>query len=559
MAGQRALLLAGFLLPGFLLPEAAEILTVSSLGGSHYLLLDRVSQILQDHGHNVTMLLYGGDYLIPNMSQKVKEEMEFESFQQSNFKNGARLSSTHELWGKCRNEKKENAYQVISWLLPENHEKELKKQFDFYIEEALHGREALDTFIKLMEQLGIQCSDLLRRSDIMDSLKNENFDLVFVEAFDFCSFLVAEKLGKPFVSILPTPFGSVDLGLPNPVSYVPVFHSLLTDHMDFWGRVRNFLMFLDFFLRQWRIQSTFDNTIKEHFPEGSRPVLSHLLKKAELWFVNSDFALEFARPLLPNTVYVGGLMARPVKPVPQEFENFISKFGDSGFVLVAMGSMVSTYQSQEVLMEMNSAFAHLSQGVIWKCKPSKWPKDVKLAANVKIVDWLPQNDLLAHPRIRLFVTHGGLNSIMEAIQHGVPIVGIPVLGDQPENMVRVEAKKFGVSIQLKQIKAETLALKMKEVIEDKRYKSAAVAASIIRRSHPLTPAQRLVGWTDHILQTGGAAHLKPHALQQPWHEQYLLDVFLFLLVVTLGTLWLCGKLLGMVARWLCGARKLKKA
>ncbi|XP_030187209.1 UDP-glucuronosyltransferase 3A1-like [Lynx canadensis] len=521
MTGQRALLLAGFLLSGFLIPEAAKILTVSSLGGSHYLLLDRVSQILQDHGHNVTMLLYGGDYLILK--------------------------------------KKENTYQVISWLLPEDHEKELKEHFDSYMKEALHGREAFGTFVKLMEQLGIQCSDLLRRSDIMDSLKNENFDLVFVEAFDFCSFLIAEKLVKPFVSILPSPFGSVDLGLPNPVSYVPVFHSLLTDRMDFWGRVRNFLMFLDFFLRQWRIQSTFDNTIKEHFPEDSRPVLSHLLRKAELWFVNSDFALEFARPLLPNTVYIGGLMVRPVKPVPQEFENFISKFGDSGFVLVAMGSMVGTYQSQEVLMEMNSAFARLSQGVIWNCKPSKWPKDVKLAANVKIVDWLPQNDLLAHPRIRLFVTHGGLNSIMEAIQHGVPIVGIPVLGDHPENMVRVEAKKFGVSIQLKQIKAETLALKIKEVIEDKRYKSAAVAASIIRRSHPLTPAQRLVGWIDHILQTGGAAHLKPHALQQPWHEQYLLDVFLFLLVVTLGTLWLCGKLLGMVARWLCGARKLKKA
>uniref|UniRef100_A0A673TFE8 UDP-glucuronosyltransferase n=1 Tax=Suricata suricatta TaxID=37032 RepID=A0A673TFE8_SURSU len=205
------------------------------------------------------------------------------------------------------------------------------------------------------------------------------------------------------------------------------------------------------------------------------------------------------------------------------------------------------------------AFAQLSQGVIWMCKASKWPKDVKLAANVKIVDWLPQNDLLAHPRIRLFVTHGGMNSVMEAIQHGVPMVGIPVLGDQPENMVRVESKKIGVSIQLKQIKAETLALKMKEVMEDERYKSAAVAASIIRRSHPLTPAQRLVGWIDHILQTGGAAHLKPHALQQPWHEQYLLDVILFLLVVTLGTLWLCGKLLGMVVRWLCGVRKLKKA
>ncbi|XP_077616386.1 UDP-glucuronosyltransferase 3A1-like isoform X1 [Crocuta crocuta] len=525
MAGQRALLLAGFLLPGFLLSEAAKILTAFALGGSHYLLLDRVSEILQDHGHNVTMLFYGEEFLIPGMFFK----------------------------------KRETSYKVISWLPPEDHRKELRECLDFFVTEALHGRDTLGNFVKLMKQLGIRCSDLLRRGDIMNFLKNENFDLLFVEAFDFCSFLVAEKLGKPFVSILPTQFGNVDYGLPSPLSYVPVFRSWLTDHMDFWGRVMNFLMVFDFFMKQWQIHSTFDNTIKEHFPEGSRPVLSHLLKKAELWFVNSDFALEFARPLLPNTVYVGGLLARPVEPVPQEFENFISKFGDSGFVLVALGSMVSTYQSQEVLIEMNSAFAHLSQGVIWKYKPSHWPKDIKLAANVKIVDWLPQNDLLAHPRIRLFVTHGGMNSIMEAIQHGVPMVGIPVLGEQAENIVRVEAKMFGVSIQLKQIKAETLALKMKEVIEDKRYKSAAVAASIIRSSHPLTPAQRLVGWIDHILQTGGVAHLKPHALQQPWHEQYLLDVILFLLVVTLGTLWLCWKLLGMMARWLCGARKLKKA
>ncbi|EFB25096.1 hypothetical protein PANDA_021500, partial [Ailuropoda melanoleuca] len=421
-------------------------------------------------------------------------------------------------------------------------------------------RGTFDHFVKLMGQLGIRCSDLLRRGDIMDFLKNENFDLVFVEAFDFCSFLVAEKLGKQFVSILPTQFGSVDHGLPIPVSYIPVFRSWLTNHMDFWGRVKNFLMFFDFSMKQWRIQSTFDNTIKEHFPEGSRPVLSHLLKKAELWFINSDFALEFARPLLPNTVAFMNNCVHLLSYLTsfQEFENFIAKFGDSGFVLVALGSMVSICQSQEAVREMNSAFAHLSQGVIWKCNPSHWPKDVKLAANVKIVDWLPQNDLLAHPQIRLFVTHGGLNSIMEAIQHGVPMVGIPVLGEQAENLIRVEAKKFGVSIQLKQVKAETLALKMKEVIEDKRYKSAAVAASIIRRSHPLTPAQRLVGWIDHILQTGGAAHLKPRALQQPWHEQYLLDVVLFLLVVTLGTLWLCGKLLGMVARWVCGTRKLKK-
>ncbi|XP_045643205.1 UDP-glucuronosyltransferase 3A1-like isoform X1 [Ursus americanus] len=537
MAGQRALLLAGFLLPGFLLSEAAKILTLSLVEAIIYCWTGclRFSKIM------VIMSLCF-----------TREEIHLyqEAVSQGKKANTKRWEDFTE---------KETSYQVISWLPPEDFNKGLKENFDFFMKEALGDRYTFEKFLSFMEQLGLQCSHFLRRKDIMDTLKNENFDLVIVENFDYCPFLVAEKLGKPFVSILSSSFGAIDFGLPNPLSYVPVLHSFLSDHMDFWDRVKNFLMFFDFSIRQRQIQSAYDNTIKDHFPEGSRPVLSHLLKKAELWFVNSDFALEFARPLLPNTVYVGGLMARPVKPVPQEFENFITKFGDSGFVLVALGSMVSAFQTQELLREMNSAFAHLSQGVIWRYKPSHWPEDIRLSANVKIVDWLPQSDLLAHPRIRLFVTHGGMNSIMEAIQHGVPMVGIPLFGDQPENLNRVEAKKFGVSIQLKQIKAETLALKMKQVIEDKRYKSAAVAASIIRRSHPLTPAQRLVGWIDHILQTGGAAHLKPRALQQPWHEQYLLDVVLFLLVVTLGTLWLCGKLLGMVARWVCGARKLKKA
>lgn len=151
----------------------------------------------------------------------------------------------------------------------------------------------------------------------MNSLKNENFDLVIVEMFDYCPFLVAEKLGKPFVAVLPSALGTVDFGLPSPLSYVPVFYSLLTDQMDFWGRVKNFLMFFEFFKKQWEIQSAYDDTIKEHFPDDSRPVLSHLLTKAELWFVNSDFAFDFARPLLPNTVCIGGLMSKPVKPVPQ--------------------------------------------------------------------------------------------------------------------------------------------------------------------------------------------------------------------------------------------------
>lgn len=59
-----------------------------------------------------------------------------------------------------------------------------------------------------------------------------------------------------------------------------------------------------------------------------------------------------------------------------------------------------------------------------------------------------------------------------------------------------------------------------------RYKSTAMAARAIRHSHPVTSTPSLVGWIDHILPTGGGAHLKPHAFQPPWHVQNLLDVLL---------------------------------
>jgi hypothetical protein len=102
----------------------------------------------------------------------------------------------------------------------------------------------------------------------MESLRRENFDLLFFDVSDPCHFLIAEKLGKPFVSFLPIMFSRWDFGLPKPLSYVPVYLSGLSDQMGFWGRVRNVLMSFDFSMKQRKILSMFDNTIKEHFTEG---------------------------------------------------------------------------------------------------------------------------------------------------------------------------------------------------------------------------------------------------------------------------------------------------
>jgi UDP:flavonoid glycosyltransferase YjiC (YdhE family) len=51
-------------------------------------------------------------------------------------------------------------------------------------------------------------------------------------------------------------------------------------------------------------------------------------------------------------------------------------------------------------------------------------------SNVYPISWLPQVALLHDPRVKVFVSHMGMNSLMEASRAGVPIIGIPIFADQ---------------------------------------------------------------------------------------------------------------------------------
>lgn len=64
-----------------------------------------------------------------------------------------------------------------------------------------------------------------------------------------------------------------------------------------------------------QVHARFKDIISKHFPASSRPDLSELYLKAELWIYNTNFSFEFAWPLLPNTVFVGGLLAKPLPEV----------------------------------------------------------------------------------------------------------------------------------------------------------------------------------------------------------------------------------------------------
>ncbi|XP_042307313.1 LOW QUALITY PROTEIN: UDP-glucuronosyltransferase 3A1-like [Sceloporus undulatus] len=525
MAVIEKLLVVVLLFSQFLQLGGFKVLTLAFMGGSHYLLMDEISNILHKRGHEVRMLLQEGVRLTPG-----------------------------------RHYEHSDTYQVTKWSASENVIDEYNKWFHNFTKDCLKGRTTVHSYLDLMGHLASQCHFVLNESRTLSSLKQEKFHLAVIDAFNPCSFLVAEKLGLPFVAVYPGTFvNAPQAGIPSPLSYVPLAQSLLSDRMDFWERLKNCLMSLFAPKIKNQIYDKFDNVIREHFPATPRPALPELYLKAELWIYDTDFSIEFVRPLLPSTVYIGGLLAKPAKPLPQEFEDFIESTGEAGFIIVTLGSMLSSIPFPQLLKEINKSFAQLPQGVIWRYQVSHWPKEINLAPNVKIAEWLPQNDLLGHPKVRLFVTHGGLNSLMESVYHGVPVVGIPLFGDQHDNMIRVEARNMGLSVSIDQLEANSFGSTMKQVIGDQRYKAAAEGLSTILRSHPFPPEQRLAGWIEHVLKVGSGTHLQPHAFHQMWYQQYLLDVWLFLIASLLGMLYLCLKLIGYITLKACNTGKQKQA
>ena len=65
-------------------------------------------------------------------------------------------------------------------------------------------------------------------------------------------------------------------------------------------------------------------------------------------------------------------------------------------------------------------------------------ESLQLTAKIKLMDWVPQNDVLGHPAVKAFLSHAGINSIYEAAYQAVPVVSVPLIADQVNNAVLVK-------------------------------------------------------------------------------------------------------------------------
>nr|XP_003414220.1 UDP-glucuronosyltransferase 2B31-like isoform X4 [Loxodonta africana] len=273
-------------------------------------------------------------------------------------------------------------------------------------------------------------------------------------------------------------------------------------------------------------QSRFDIVLADTLVPCGRPTtLYETMGKAEIWLIRTYWDFEFPRPFLPHFDFVGGLHCKPANPLPKEIEEFVQSSGKHGVVVFTLGSMVSNV-TEERAHTIASALAQIPQKVVWRFDGKK-PDN--LGPNTRLYKWIPQNDLLGHSKTKAFITHGGTNGIYEAIYHGIPMVGIPLFADQPDNIVRMKAKGAAVSLDLNTMTSTDLLNALKTVINDPSYKENAMRLSAIHHDQPVKALDRAVFWIEFVMRHKGAKHLRPAALSLTWYQYHSLDVIGFLL------------------------------
>lgn len=264
--------------------------------------------------------------------------------------------------------------------------------------------------------------------------------------------------------------------------------------------------------------------------------MEEMQRNVSLAFTNYHFTQGSPRPNVPALIDVGGVQ---VKDPPSLLPDFLQKWLDdaeNGAIYMSLGTNVKSSElSSERVNMILKAFSTLQERVIWKFENESLPG---LPSNVLISKWLPQSDLLAHPKVKLFITHGGLGGITEARYHGVPLVGIPFFGDQMSNL-EIEVKN-GVALVLDYgtLTVENFLNSTKEVLLNSKYRKKAKEFSNLFRDRPQKPMETAIFWTEYVLRHHGAKHMQANSVHLNFWQLNSYDVVGFLMAIVIVIIYI---------------------
>jgi MGT family glycosyltransferase len=355
---------------------------------------------------------------------------------------------------------------------------------------------------------GIERKSTMLFRDAPAAIRDEGIDALIVDQIEMAGGTVAEYLGLPFVSAaaaLP-----VNLDSSVPPCTLPWSH-----RVGVRARFRNWVGKAAF---EW-LFSGVRGTINRQRRAWGLPAVrglngtfSGLSQVAQL-----PAALELPGRRLPPGFHHTGPWVDPAARAPVDFP-WSRLDSDRPLVYASMGTLQNgVLQTFRMIAE---ACAGLHLQLVISLGGGQDPALLgDLPGDPVVVGYAPQLNLIR--RSTLTISHGGLNTALESLAEGVPMVVLPVTYDQPGVGTRVEWAGVGRSIPVGRLTIERLRDAVRIVLADPAYRVRAGrlqasieaadglnrAADLIEEAFAKPPSPR---WdADHNLDWRAQGHATP--------------------------------------------------
>uniref|UniRef100_T1GV86 Glucuronosyltransferase n=1 Tax=Megaselia scalaris TaxID=36166 RepID=T1GV86_MEGSC len=116
----------------------------------------------------------------------------------------------------------------------------------------------------------------------------------------------------------------------------------------------------------------------------------------------------------------------------------------------------------------------------------------------------------------------------ETIYHGVPVIGIPMFGDQFLNMAQAVNGGYGITVDYNLLSVDYLKEIIEEMVTNESYTNKIKAMSKRYRDQPLTPLETAIYWVEYVIRHNGAYHLRNAGMDLNFIQYHNIDAFTIL-------------------------------
>ena len=303
---------------------------------------------------------------------------------------------------------------------------------------------------------------------LLDTIQKKKPDLILCDGFADACFDASIKNNIEYAisSTLSVFYGFYDY------SYNPSFYlDKLAANWNFWDRFKKTWYVNP--LANWGFRPVINALNEQRKELGVEPRSDHVSYfNNHLVLLNSLPGLEYNAELPPNVIQLGAVLPKNHKKMDLKTREWLDNKLNRGKKVAYMAFGSIAYHKKPELAKLFQGLRIAGLHILFASRTFNATEySAEELENVHYLKWAPQRDILGHPVVVLFVSHGGQESLHESIEAGKPILVKPFFGDQMFNGNKAKDAGVGDIIPGKyKFTAQEVSCKAKSLISDLKYK-----------------------------------------------------------------------------------------